>query len=338
MLVIFFLVFGGLVSASLISLQTSYLDQIETYRGDVRMHHAQIAFSVADRWGQRLGVLPPDVDKLTDLVSLELGSASNYVLEDFPGNVHLPHLHYVRSSERGSIYESDRAALLIGPPNIEVEETILSTNGNFCDSSNRDFKSGYSWCENPAGTPGYEVYRTNTQVGVALAVAEQESEVRSLASKVSSYLSYKLNHTDDAEFPPTVSTDAPIYNSVKVGSESGASFNPDSDCSGKLLFWGEIPVTCRDLFASWHIDSNGSLGSRAEIEDLYGLDTENRFNVPAYAYRPDSETMIIYVETPFNRYPSGAWSSTSLRRGEQRPNGSPSYIYTQLSKARHEGT
>lgn len=323
MLAIVFLVFGALVTASMVSLQESYIDEIETYQRLTRAYLSNHAFRIAEEQANKLGMWPESLEELHKLVEWRDTPMGAYVLSDSPLNVHRKHVDYRRSASHGSLYESDQAVLVNSVYQIEGVDDALSADNNYCGPD--DFSSGKSWCPNPSGTPGYSFMRSDSQAGVALFVAEQESKVRALAARVSNYFNV------ERDFPDTHgNSDKPLHNFVKKA--DGSSFNPGTEeCVDSMsLNWDGIPVACDDLFSVWHVDSQSGGGGSSILTGVYAVDA-SRFNVPVRVYR-NGDDMTIYTETPFGRYSGSAWSSTSLVRGEQRPAGTPSYIYTTLNK------
>lgn len=334
MLALVFLIFGAVVVTSMISLQESYLDEIDTYRFAIRDWNASHVFESVTDLNETLGMWPADKDKLTLLVDNRLGAASNMILLDDPLNVHREAVYYERSAPIGSRYESDRAIMMTGRPGLEGEETPLAASRNYCGDS--DFDAGGDWCPNPSGVPNFQFISSDTQSSLARGVSAQELEIKALAAKAANY--FNVNN----DFPNTFGdNDVPLHTLVTTG--SGASFNPttQSCADADILYWGTpangIPLSCRDLFSIWHVDplDVDRLDLYREVYGPYSSSQEllpaDRFSVPVRVFR-DGDTLTMYVETPFQRYDVAAWSSTGERRGEQRPVGAPSYVFTQLIK------
>lgn len=323
MLVIVILAFLPLLLGSLNQLGESYADEIEFYRSEVRMNYMETAFTAFADTSAMLGMLPGEKDDIANLVRYKIGLEDNYLLSDSAVNVHSPYVHYKRSAEVGSKFESDRAVFYTQEHAYSANYDFLGSDNNSC-VNNEDFESGESWCPNPINDDFF-YYRVSTQEQLANAISMQETQVRFLVDKISNYVNV------NRDFPPSGSnTDLPLYEFIT--DSSGNNFNASTDeCEQNEKYkWGNMPIDCRDLFSYWHVDGQGS-GVDQQLASLFSV-SNTRLKVPVRIFR-DNDEMTVYVETPFERYGTGAWSSTSLRRGEQRPNGgTPALIYSSLRK------
>jgi hypothetical protein len=325
MLAIVFILFGAMLSEQMIRLSESYQDQISFYRSEYRNEVLSTNFLAARTKANQLGVWPEDQEQLARLVELSIGPASNFILDNDELNVHRELIHYARSAEVGSLYESDRAALISTTRETDFEDTVLSGDNNGCSSvSDHNFNSGEPWCPPTIQPEDTEILRDSTQAMIAQNVALQEAKIRFLTHKVANYA------TANEALPSTPGgLDVPLSQHVVTG--GGGGFNASTEECDPLetYTWDGIPIDCHEMFTVWHVDSLGP-SINTELADIFDVNVDRLFS-PVRIYR-DGNQITVYTETPFERYSSGAWSARTEKRGEDRPNsGAFSYIYTTVT-------
>lgn len=321
MLAILVIIFGVVLISSMESYQRSYIEEISYYREEVRHTLIEDTFEELAQRTELLGMWPENMTQLDALSEFYLKREDNNLFSDHVQNIHMPYLHYARSSEWGARYESDRAVLMTEEREIADEDSLLHEDQNACGST--PFEDGRSWCPPAIFNGDQVIYRSATQQYLSEGIGEQEVYVRHLANRVTNYVNAKES------LPPTPGgEDVPVYRHVRDG--SGNTYDPSSPCDSAYRYnWDGIPITCQDMFSIWNVDDDDR-NSRNELATIFGVNGDARFNVPVRAFR-SGNTLTFYVQSPFEIYGSSAWGATATKRGESRPSsGSPSYIYTTI--------
>lgn len=300
------------VVATTLSLQTQLVETAHAYRKEVQVDALSRFYMPIRDHADRLGLWPTDKAGLAAFADvLRDPVLASTIIDDPVVNQYDRFIAYAQSEENRGAFEVKRSVLFyIDPDDIAHDESsangFLSAARNPCGGA---YRSGEAWCPPVIADGEYTFYRSAGSQKQHEMLLRQEARLKRLAQRVGNFMSY-----NDARYPDTSAvsdSDQALYELVTTDAAgaSQASLDPStSQCDETAVYyWDGVPVTCRDMFSVWHIDTvrlendaSGTLSAYATGTGLTESDLKIRFHSPVRVF-DDGTAFLLYAYTPFKR-------------------------------------
>lgn len=334
MIVIMIVAISMAVTSISLTLQAQMYEKAQAYRQEVQINELSRFYEPVRNRADKLGLWPETKSELVDMAKILRDPALESVIEDSSSNPYSRYIGYSRSGQENSNFKVSRSVLYFVDPDIlshdEKTGGFLNEARNPCGG---DYSTEEPWCPPVIANADadYTLYRSDASKRQRSLMVAQEAKLTRLRHKIVNSMSYQ-----DSLLPGTsaVSADVqPLYDLLTTDAEgtieARLSPNKESCDASKVYYWDGMPLTCRDIFSVWHVDT---VGIDTEVNRGYedGLISHNpsenpdlpsnsselndRLHSPIYVF-DDGSDFFLYATTPYNR------------------NGTnePYYIYTDLS-------